>query len=332
VTEERPTAPTRKRRSLQDLLNRARGLDLRIDSLPQTQTQTQTRHRTELQAETQAGEARSWRETSTPARPFRPVLLWTLSAPLPLAALLSLGAGHVGGFVGDALAWGLIAASAVLTRLGFADARTGRERRFSRRLRLPLRNLAAAALGIGTCVLAVFGVGHALPVGIGFGLVAVLGYHLAYGLESMVQGARLSATDKESRAVAEALAEAEGRLINIERAAVAIGNPELRLRLRRIANQGRGMLEQIAERPSDLRRARRFLTVFLEGAEQVTDGYVRTHHHAASGELEQSFRTVLASIEEQFSRQRARLRQADVLDLDVQIEVLKKQLEQEGIR
>jgi 5-bromo-4-chloroindolyl phosphate hydrolysis protein len=246
--------------------------------------------------------------------------------------LLSLGAGHVGGFVGDALAWGLIAASAVLTRLGFADTQTGRERRFSRRLRLPLRNLAAAALGIGTCVAAVFGVGHALPVGIGFGLVAVLGYHLAYGLEPMVQGARLSATDKESRAVAEALAEAEGRLINIERAAAAIGNPELRMRLRRIADQGRGMLEQIAERPSDLRRARRFLTVFLEGAEQVTDGYVRTHHHADSGELEQNFRTVLVSIEDQFARQRERLRQADVLDLDVQIEVLKKQLEQEGIR
>jgi hypothetical protein len=104
------------------------------------------------------------------------------------------------------------------------------------------------------------------------------------------------------------------------------------MRLTRIAGQGRGMLEQIAARPSDLRRARRFLTVFLEGTEQVSDGYVRTHHHADSPELEQSFRNVLVNIEDQFIRQRERLRQADVLDLDVQIEVLKKQLEQEGIR
>ncbi|MFY9973713.1 MAG: 5-bromo-4-chloroindolyl phosphate hydrolysis family protein, partial [Chromatiaceae bacterium] len=128
------------------------------------------------------------------------------------------------------------------------------------------------------------------------------------------------------------LAEAEGRLITIERASTAIGNPELSQRLARIAAQGRGMLEQIAERPSDLRRARRFLTVFLEGAEQVSDGYVRTHHHADSPELEQNFRNVLVSIEDQLIRQRERLRQRDVLDLDVQIEVLKKQLEQEGIR
>ncbi len=330
MNDNRPTAPARPKRDLQDLLNRARGanldLDPRIDDLPATRGANPAPESSRSPVR-QSSASRPVRQA-----PFRPVMLWVLSAPLPLAALVALGAGHVSGFVGDAAAWGLIAASAVLTRLGFADAESGRERRFSRQLRLPLRNLAAAALGLGTCVAAVFGVGHVLPVGIGFGAVAVLGYHLAYGLEPMLQGTRLTATDKESRAVAEALAEAEGRLINIDRAAAAIGNPELRLRLLRIADQGRGMLEQIAERPSDLRRARRFLTVFLEGAEQVTDGYVRSHRHDESGELEQNFRNVLVSIEEQFARQRQRLRQADVLDLDVQIEVLKKQLEQEGIR
>jgi len=267
-----------------------------------------------------------------PTRPPRMVLLWVLSAPLVLAAMGSLAAGQLAGFLGDALGWGLIAGAALLTRQGLADQGAGRERRFSRVWRLPLKNLAAAALGLGTCVAAVGGAGHPLAIGIAFGAVAVLGYHLVYGLEPMRAGGRLAAGDKEARAVAEALAEAEGRLINIEHAAAAIGNPELSQRLKRIAGQGRGMLEQIAERPSDLRRARRFLTVFLEGTEQVSDGYVRTHHHAASPELEQNFRNVLVNIEDQFIRQRERLRQADVLDLDVQIEVLKKQLEQEGIR
>jgi len=271
-------------------------------------------------------------KSATPARPPRMVLLWILSAPLPLAAVRALATNHFGTFLGDALGWGLIAAAAVLTRQGVLDQGAGRERRFSRGWRLPLKNLAAAALGIGTTLAAVLGAGHGLPVGIAFGAIAVLGYHLVYGLEPLRTGARLPAADKESRAVAEALAEAEGRLINIERAARAIGNPELSQRLTRIAGQGRGMLEQIAERPSDLRRARRFLTVFLEGAEQVSDGYVRSHHHADSPELEQNFRNVLVSIEDQLIRQRERLRQRDVLDLDVQIEVLKKQLEQEGIR
>jgi len=306
MSEHRPRTPG-KPRDLQALLARARDLDLRLEPIP---------------------------DAPEPARrrPPRMVLLWVLSTPLLFAALTALAAGRFDSFLGDALGWGLIATSIVLTRQGFADLGAGRERRFSRRLRLPFRNLGAVALGLGTAVAAILGAGHGLPVGLGFAAVAILGYHFAYGLEPMVTGQRLPASDKESRAVADALAEAETRVINIERAAAAIGNPELRLRLNRIAGQGRGMLEQIAARPSDLRRARRFLTVFLEGAEAVSDGYVRTHRHVDSPELEQNFRNVLVTIEDQFVSQRERLRQADVLDLDVQIEVLKKQLEQEGIR
>ncbi|TVQ84393.1 MAG: 5-bromo-4-chloroindolyl phosphate hydrolase [Chromatiaceae bacterium] len=268
------------------------------------------------------------------------LLLWVLSAPLVPAALFALAAGHLVGFLGDALGWGLIACAAWLTRQDRTAAGevrgghwgSGGVRRFSRQLRVPLRNLAALALGLGTTTAAVFGAGQPAAVGLVFGLLAVLGYHLTWGLAPMLTGQRLPGNDKQARQVASALAEAERRLINIERAAAAIDNAELRLRLARIAAQGRGMLEQIAARPTDLRRARRFLTVFLEGAEQVSDGYVRTHRHVDAPELEQNFRTVLVSIEEQFIRQRERLRAADVLDLDVQIEVLQKQLEQEGIR
>jgi hypothetical protein len=264
------------------------------------------------------------------------LLLWLFSAPLVLSALSALAAGRLDGFIGDASAWLLVALAALLTRrASLAPAAPQEPRRFSqtgRHWQFSLRNLAAASLAAGTYVAAVYGVGHLFGVGLGFSAVAVLGYHLLYGLEPLRAGAPLTMQDKESRAVIEALAEAEDRLITIEQAAGAIGNRELSQRLARIAELGRSILAQIADRPSDLRRARRFLTVFLEGAEQVSDGYARTHRHADSAELEQSFRAVLITIEEQFQRQRERLREADVLDLDVQIEVLKKQLDHEGIR
>jgi 5-bromo-4-chloroindolyl phosphate hydrolysis protein len=262
----------------------------------------------------------------------RALLLWAFSSPLLFGAVTALAAGRFDGFIADGLAWSLIALAAVLTRRASLTRAATEHRRFGRRWRLPHRNLAAALLAAGTGTAAVLGVGYGLAVGIGFAAVAVLGYHMTYGLEPMRVGERLPAEDKEARAVIAALAEAEDRLINIERAAGSITNRELSDRLARIADLGRGILAQIAERPSDLRRARRFLTVFLEGAEQVSDGYARTHRHADSAELEQNFRAVLMTIEEQFRNQRERLREADVLDLDVQIEVLKKQLEQEGVR
>ena len=128
-----------------------------------------------------------------------------------------------------------------------------------------------------------------------------------------------------------ALAEAEQRILSIERSARAIGNPELRERLGRIGAQGREILGQIERRPRDLRRARKFLTVYLEGAQQVTQGMPRPTELADSRELEQNFRTVLVTIEEVFAEQQKRLLETDVMDLDVQIEVLTKQLKREGI-
>ncbi len=316
--------PTRER-DLNAVLGKAAELDLRLD-LPAVAASRRPGPTGAL-----VTPVRQQRKALAARRPPRTFALWLLASPMLLSAVVALAAGRFSGFLGDALGWGLVALGATLVK------RSGREpdeleRRFSRRLRLPLKNLGGMSVAAGVAVAAVFGVGHSLPVGLSFGALAALAFHFIYRFDPLLRGDKLSAADRESRRVAEALAEAEGRLITIERAARAVGNPELEVRLGRIADEGRGVLAQIAERPSDLRRARRFLTVFLEGAEQVSDGYVRTHRHGDSPELTQSFRNVLVTIEEQFRRQRERLRSADVLDLDVQIEVLRKQLEQEGIR
>jgi hypothetical protein len=321
--EEAPARPPRERR-LSTLLDKARAFDLRLD-LPATMEPPKA---AAPPPRPSTGAPRSGARRRRPPGTFA---LWLLASPLLLSAVVSLAAGRFSGFLGDALGWGLVAFGATLIkRAGSVSVMP--ERRFSRGVALPRKNLGGLSVAAGVMLAAVFGVGHSLPVGLSFGVLTVLAFHLIYGFEPFVIGPKLSAPDRESRQVAEALAEAEGRLLTIERAARAVHNPELEARLQRIAQEGRAILAQIAERPSDLRRARRFLAVFLEGAERVSDGYVRTHRHGDSAELTQSFRNVLVTIEEQFRRQRERLRSADVLDLDVQIEVLKKQLEQEGIR
>ena len=71
----------------------------------------------------------------------------------------------------------------------------------------------------------------------------------------------------------------------------------------------------------------------MEGVQQVSRGYARTHvlADARGHELEQNFRNVLITIEDVFVEQEKRLVESDLMDLDVQIEVLAKQLKQEGI-
>jgi hypothetical protein len=132
-------------------------------------------------------------------------------------------------------------------------------------------------------------------------------------------------------ALRETLAQAEMRILAIEKAALRIGNPELGQRLQRIAGQGRAVLEQIVTRPEERFRARKFLNVYLEGAERVASRYAKTHRLVRGRQLEQNFRNVLVQIETVFGRQLNRLSERDLFDLDVQIEVLRQQLEREGI-
>ena len=91
------------------------------------------------------------------------------------------------------------------------------------------------------------------------------------------------------------------------------------------------ILKLLEEDPRDLRRARKFLNVYLDGAQKVTEGYAKTHARVAAPDLDDNFRRVLVTIEEVFQEQQQKLLETDITDLDVQIEVLATQLKREGV-
>ena len=65
-------------------------------------------------------------------------------------------------------------------------------------------------------------------------------------------------------------------------------------------------------------------------AQQVTERWAQAPPRSAPPELEERFRNVLGTIETVFEDQRRHLLEDEVLDLDVQIEVLSRQLGREG--
>jgi len=73
------------------------------------------------------------------------------------------------------------------------------------------------------------------------------------------------------------------------------------------------------------------LKVYLDGAQQVTEGYARTHSKNETHALEDNFRRVLTTIETVIAEQQLKLEENNLSDLDVNIEVLQMQLEKEGV-
>jgi hypothetical protein len=270
----------------------------------------------------------SWRRSRLG---LRGGLLYVLATPLAFATIASLAGGAFSAAAAAAVAFGLIATGAFFNRRGILEELVAPERRFTRSWAMPHKYTAALSVAVGTVVAAYGAVGQNSLVSAAFGLLALAGFHMAYRLPHPRAAFGVPRKAVNDKTLQKALAQAELRILAIEKSALRIGNRELEQRLRRIAGQGRAILDQMVARPEQRFRARKFLNIYLEGAERVASRYAKTHRLVRGRELEQNFRNVLVEIEKVFGQQLSRLAEHEAFDLDVQIEVLRKQLEREGI-
>ncbi len=259
------------------------------------------------------------------------LLLFLLPLPIMVAVLLSLFRGDLPHGMLYGASYALFLAGALLNRRGLHDEAEYRQRRIARTPRFPLKALGAVTASVATALTAVAS-DYGILIAICFGACAFVGCRFVYGPDprgnkGVVDAHGLDDTDR----VVDALDNAQRDIAAIERANRNILNPELTARLRRIVDEGRRILLLIEENPRDLRRARKFLNVYLDGARRVAEGYARTHRRSPSAELEENFRRVLSTIEDVFREQHQKLLEHDVMDLDVQIEVLATQLKREGV-
>lgn len=262
----------------------------------------------------------------------RALLLFLLPAPLLAIALGSLFDGN---WLRTLLSGGLLAAlwlGAFSVRQGLVAEANFRKLKHATRAPAPLKTLGAVITGVATAMTGWWLSGKPLIEASLFGFGAFVGTWMFYGLDPRRRRLdRVLPDDVDVKLIETTLSEAEAKILAIEQANSGITCPELTHRLERIADQSRNILDVLVDNPKVIRRARKFLNTYLEGARRVAEGYARTHSKANSQELDANFRNVLVTIEDVFQEQHQKLLENDVLDLDVEIEVLKTQLEREGV-
>ncbi len=251
--------------------------------------------------------------------------LFVLPLPAAAAAVVALTQGQLGLLLGDVVGYGLMLGGALLVRRGRGDgeASIGGSPLWRR---WPPQTLGAGLIALGSGVTAWLGAGHHLAIALAFGLVTLLGFHLAYGLDLPLHRPRGFGSYGD-----ESLQRAARAIAAIEQASRDIRQPELDTRLAQVAALARQILARVQDDPRDLWRARKFLNIYLDGVQRVVEGYAKTHGQVAAPQLDQRFRHALETVEAAFRKQHQVLLERDVEDLDVQIEVLTRQLEREGI-
>lgn len=271
---------------------------------------------------------------------WRGWLLYILPLPLVIGAVWALLSGQTGIGIAMAAGFALAMLGATLIRKGIRLEAEGQLRRFKRRAStVPYRLIGSVVLSVGMFIVAYWGIGHEAQAdpkhgffdSILFGLATLLGCYLYYEFDPARNDPEIAAVGITTEELVELLDEAEERISAIEQASKQIKNVEFKDRLRRIVREARAILDTIEEDPTDARRARKFLKVYLDGAKQVTEGYAKAHRNDANPVLEDNFRRVLTTIETVIATQQEKLRENNVSELDVNIEVLQLQIEKEGV-
>jgi 5-bromo-4-chloroindolyl phosphate hydrolysis protein len=260
----------------------------------------------------------------------RGLLLYFLPMALIPATFIALGKGHLLGVIVNAAGFALYMLAAWYLRKGLQAEHVYEKSRIARPPK-PLKMTAAIIAALTTGMIAWLGAGRPLPVALLFTGGAFLGMYLSYGFDPRKEKNIVAAHGYSRDEILQTLEDSSRIIRGIEQANDRIRNAELNRRIERICEIADSILAEIEADPRDIRRARKFLNVYLDGARQVTEGYAKTHPQTQSGELEQNFRNVLETIESVFQEQHQKLLEEDVFDLDVKIEVLTTQLKREGI-
>lgn len=102
-------------------------------------------------------------------------------------------------------------------------------------------------------------------------------------------------------------------------------------KVRSITNKGSEIIRELKKHPEDVKKARKFLRYYLDAAYNVVNQYAELMKRGISGHEEVLARVepTLDDILKGFEYEYAKLFDDDIMNLDVEIEVLRKTIEQE---
>jgi len=258
-------------------------------------------------------------------------LLYIYSLPYLFAIISKLLSGEIVNLVLVSAVFVAIIISAHWMGIGLKNKSNYHARKYQNNTPFPMMFLSSLILGAASFVGAWLLAEYNLFEGIGFGVAAIVGSWLWYGLDA-VKSKHISFSDvTDADKALEILQESESLVINLETSTRTISNSEMSQRLHKITTLARDVLGILYEQPNKIRKARRFLNTYLTGAESVVDRYAKSHDNTDNQKLEDNFREVLENIEVVFAEQYEKLISSEAFDLDVDIEVLNTLLKKQGI-
>jgi len=267
----------------------------------------------------------------TGARPARvgarSNLLFVLPFVLPVTGFMQ---GPVG-LTADLAAFGLLMLAAWLTREGERAHEAWDARAIARRPAIPRKIFASVltAAGVGLAAWAP-GAGPVAPALLG--VLAGALHLISFGPDPMSDKGMAGVDAFQTERVASAVAEAERHLTAMREAARPVADREIMDKLDRFAATARAMFRTLESDPRDLTAARKYLSVYLDGARAATTRFAQIQTASRDPKARADYAALLDDLDTRFAQRTEVLLSNDRTRLDVEIEVLRERLAQDAPR
>lgn len=263
---------------------------------------------------------------------LRSRFLFILPMPLFFMGLYSLLAGDAIQMLGRFGGLVLFLLAAWLVFEGEKAAYEYDEREVAKPPVMPRKLFASIATAIAAAITALFGFSPICddPVGsMVFALLAGCLHFASFGMDPIKSKGLEGYSEPEAQRLLNALEKGERLVLETLAAAQTFQDKSLQVRVERLIREVRGVFRAIEKDPRDLSRARRFMSVYLQGARDATVKVANLNRKIPLKAEFSEYKALLVDLEQQFIQQRERLLQNDRTELDVEVEVLRDRIKQE---
>ncbi|HFQ62204.1 MAG TPA: hypothetical protein ENK39_07915 [Epsilonproteobacteria bacterium] len=252
-------------------------------------------------------------------------LLYVFLVPLFLSIVLALFTTNIKAFIFNTISFFLFLTVARLAKKGFTQEGLYHSNTFAQAPKIPYKMLAGYLLGGATFFTAYFA-GHQDFVKSAFlAVIATIGYYLFYGFDPRKDKFQ-NLGDVSASFVLETIQEARDKISHIEKNMLHIKDTLLYEKLTLAVSKAQSILQTIQEDPKDVRVARKFLTVYIDGVAKVTDAYTDMDEKDINAQTKEKLHALMDDVEVRFDKELTRLKNNNKFDLDVHIDVLKEQI------
>ncbi|WP_372989013.1 5-bromo-4-chloroindolyl phosphate hydrolysis family protein [Sulfitobacter sp.] len=234
------------------------------------------------------------------------------------------------------LALGLVAAAALtgaalMLREGVKAEAAYRARKVAERPALPRKMIASALTGIGVA-LAAYKNDPGVMAAVLYGAAAI-GLHVsAFGIDPLTSKGMEGVDSFQKDRVARVVDEAEKHLTAMSAAIVRTRDRQATERLEQFQTTARTLIRTVEEDPRDLTGARKYLSVYLQGARDATIKFADIFANTQDAQAKADYLILLDDLDKNFAARTQKSLLDDKTDLTIEIDVLRERLSQEGVR